>query len=253
MLMARIIPVLLLKGSGLVKTVKFKDPKYIGDPRNAVKIFNEKEVDELIVLDVNVSKENKPPQFNLIKEIISEAFMPVAYGGGIKSIDDAKELFGIGVEKIVINSYGIENPSFIKKVSDVFGSQSIVVSIDAKKNIFGKYQIYASANQHSCVYNPIDFAKIMEDMGAGEIFINSVDRDGGMTGYDLNLIKNISESVKIPVVACGGAGAIHDLEKAVKIGGAGAAAAGSMFVFHGKHRAVLISYPDQKVIKKMFI
>lgn len=252
MLMTRVIPVLLLKGSGLVKTVKFKVPKYVGDPRNAVKIFNEKEVDELVVLDIAATTEAHRPQFELIREIVSEAFMPVAYGGGIRTIEDARTILSLGVEKIVLNSFAVENPLFVRKASETFGAQSVVVSIDVKKCFFGKYEVYSNSGQRSGKHNPVSFARTMEEMGAGELVVQSIDRDGTMTGYDLDLIKAVSGAVKIPIIACGGAGTVDDLGKAVKEGGASAAAAGSLFVFHGRHRAVLISYPEQSTLKKIF-
>jgi cyclase len=247
-----VIPVLLLKGSGLVKTVKFKSPKYVGDPRNAVKIFNEKEVDELVVLDIDATPMGYGPRLELIREIVSEAFMPVAYGGGIRTIDDAQSVLSLGVEKIVINSHAIENPSFIGEASRAFGAQSVVVSIDVKKGLFGRYQTYCQSGRRKGEHDPVAFARSMEEIGAGELIIHAIDHDGTMGGYDLDITKAVSAAVKIPVIACGGAGTIDDLRKAVKEGGAAAVAAGSMFVFHGRHRAVLISYPDQGTLKRIF-
>ena len=251
MLKTRVIPCLLLKNQGLVKTVKFKDPKYVGDPINAVKIFNEKEVDELLFLDITATVENRKPNFPIISDIASECFMPFGYGGGVKDLNDMKELFNLGVEKVIINSYAVENPEFIKKAADLFGSQSVVVSIDVKNTLLGKYEVFTYSGKKNTKLEPVNFAREMQEMGAGEIFLNSIDRDGTMQGYDIELIKLVSQSVTVPVVACGGAGKIEDFAEAVKKGGASAVAAGSMFVFHGKHRAVLINYPSVQVLESI--
>lgn len=249
MLKTRVIPCLLLKNQGLVKTVKFRDPKYVGDPINAVKIFNEKEVDELVFLDITATTENRKPNFRLIADIASEAFMPFGYGGGVRDINDAKELFNLGVEKVIINSHAVDRPLFIKEASNLFGSQSIVVSIDVKKNILGKYEVHMHGGKKNTKLYPVTFAQEMEGMGAGELLINSIDRDGTQSGYDIELIKKITAAVAIPVIVSGGAGKIEDFAKAVKEGGASAVAAGSMFVFHGKHRAVLITYPSMEELE----
>ena len=249
MLKARVTPCLLLKNRGLVKTIKFKDPKYIGDPINAVKIFNEKEVDELILLDITATTEKKGLQIRLISEIASECFMPLCYGGGICSIDDIREIFKLGIEKVSINTCAVENPLFIKSAADAFGSQSIVVSIDVKKDLFGKYEIFTQSGKKNTKLDPIKFIKQMENMGAGEILINSIDREGTMQGYYIDLIKKVAESVSIPVIVCGGAGKIEDFEEAVKKGGASAVAAGSLFVFYGPNRAILINFPTRQELK----
>lgn len=250
-MLKRIIPCLLLKGSGLVKTVKFKDPKYVGDPINAVKIFNDKEVDELLFLDITASKNKKEPQFELIKDIASEAFMPFGYGGGITSLDQIEKLFKIGVEKVVINSAFHSQPDLISKAAEIFGSQSIVVGIDVKKNFWGKYEVVVPLTESAAKLSPLETALKAQDHGAGEIILNSIDRDGTKQGYDLNIIKQIADSVQIPLVACGGAGGIMDLRNALSEGGASAASAGSMFVFHGKHNAVLITYPTRDEIENL--
>lgn len=249
MIRTRVIPCLLLKGQGLVKTVKFANPKYIGDPINAVKIFNEKEVHELVFLDITASIEQRYPRTDYISDIASECFMPLGYGGGIRTVKQAEEIFNRGVEKIIINSYAVENPSFIHELANLFGSQSIVVSIDVKKNFFGNYQTYTHGGKMKTQWDPVTWAKEAEKLGAGEIFLNSIDNDGVMLGYDIPLIKSVSESVSIPVIACGGAGTVEDFEKAVHYGGASAVAAGSMFVYYGKHRAVLINFPSDEELK----
>lgn len=250
MLKTRVIPCLLLKNEGLVKTVQFKHPKYVGDPINAVKIFNEKEVDELVFLDTTATIENRKPPIKLISEIATECFMPFCYGGGIRTIEDIAELFKLGVEKVSLNSSAVENPSLISRAADMFGNQSIVVSIDVKKNLFGKYRVFTHGGKRASKHDPVEFAVRMQEAGAGELFLNSIDRDGTMQGYDLDLIRRVSAAVSIPVIACGGAGSLDDFAAAVKQGGASAVSAGSLFVFQGKNRAVLITYPSTKVLEQ---
>lgn len=250
LLQTRVMPCLLLKDRGLVKTIKFKKPEYVGDPINAVKIFNDKEVDEMVFLDINATLNGSKPQFEYITQIAGECFMPLAYGGGIRTIDEIREILFIGVEKVVLNTIAVENPVFVREAADTVGSQSIVVSIDVKKNLFGKYVVYTHGARQKTTLSPLEHAINMEKMGAGEILINSIDQDGTMSGYDIDLIKIVSNALSIPVVACGGAGSVTDFEKAVKQGGADAVAAGSMFVFHGKHRAVLINFPARDLLKK---
>ena len=241
---------MLLKNEGLIKTVKFKQPKYVGDPINAVKIFNEKEVDELIFLDITATIENRRPPLGLISQIASECFMPFCYGGGISSVEDIAELFKLGVEKVSINTQAVVNPLLIREAAELFGSQSIVVSIDVKKNLFGKNRVFTHGGRKSTNRDPVDFAVQMEEAGAGEIFLNSIDRDGTMQGYDLELIKQIAASVGIPVIACGGAGRLDDFADAIKKAGASAVSAGSFFVFQGSHRAVLITYPPVNELER---
>jgi cyclase len=246
MIHSRVIPCLLLRNKGLVKTVQFKNPTYLGDPINVVKIFNDKEVDELIFLDITATIENRKPSFDYMKDITSECFMPLGYGGGISNVEDIKTILGIGVEKICINSYAVKDPSFIRRASDMFGSSTIIVSLDVRKNVFGKYEVYTDGGHKPAHLDPVRFAVQMAEYGAGEILLNSIDRDGTMKGYDLNLTKMVTAAVDVPVIACGGAGNVQHLIQVVKEAGASAAAAGSMFVFQGKHRAVLISYPKQQ-------
>lgn len=240
----RVIPVLLLKDSGLYKTVKFSDPKYVGDPINAVRIFNDKEVDELLILDINAGKNKKEPDYGLLESIVSEAFMPIGYGGGINSLSQVKRLLKLGIEKIILNSVFYENESILKELVDNFGSQSIVASLDYKKNLFGnKYPFFINASKHKKI-DLITYAKHLESLGVGEIILQSIDRDGTFLGYDLEQIKAVSNAINIPLVACGGAGKISDLREAIN-SGASAAAAGSIFVFNGIHKAVLISYSNK--------
>lgn len=252
MLAVRVIPCLLLKGRGLVKTVKFRNAKYIGDPINAVKIFNEKEVDEIIVLDITATMEQRKPSMRVISEIASECFMPLCYGGGIRALGDIKAIFNLGVEKVGINTYACENPHFVKEAAEVFGSQSIVVSIDVKRNVSGNYEVYTHGGTKATSLDPVCFVREMETMGAGEIFLNSIDRDGTMQGYDIELIRKVSSAVSVPVVACGGAAGVESLAEAVRQGGASAVSAGSMFVFHGRHRAVLINFPTSEELQQAF-
>ena len=248
----RIIPCLLLKKRGLVKTIQFDNPKYLGDPINVVKIFNDKEVDELVFLDISATRETRKPPFDYLTEIASECFMPLAYGGGIRDLEDIRKLLGLGIEKVVINSYAAENPAFIRSAADFAGSQSIVVSIDAKKVGTEKYSVFTHSGRKNLGLDPVKFAIEMEHRGAGEILLNSIDRDGLMTGYDLDLIKQVARAVSVPVVACGGCGTLFDMKNAIIEGGASAAAAGSMFVFQGPRRAVLISYPSREEFHKIF-
>jgi cyclase len=244
----RIIPALLLKNKGLVKGVNFKDYKYIGDPLNAVKIFNDKEVDELIFLDISATSENRPPDIRLIRDIADECYMPFAVGGGIKNIEQVGEIIKAGSEKVVINSTAVKTPELIKEVSSAYGHQSVIVSIDVKKNWLGKYHVFIESGSKKTKLNPIRWAMKVEDLGAGEILLNSINKDGTMSGYDTEIIQEIAEKVSIPVIACGGAGNIEDFAEAARHG-ASAVSAGSMFVFSGPHRAVLINYPDTKELE----
>lgn len=241
---------LLIKGSGLVKSVQFKNHKYVGDPINAVKIFNDKEVDELAILDISATADKRPPDIRKIAGIASEAFMPVSYGGGITTFEQARDILANGLEKVVINKSAHANPSLITRISDAFGAQSMVVSIDVKKNWLGRYKVFTGNGASATSADPVEFARQCEAKGAGEILLNSIERDGTYKGYDLELLKAVSQAVSIPVVACGGAAGIEDFYKAVHDGHASAVAAGSMFVFQRPHNAVLISYPSQQQLKE---
>ncbi len=245
----RIIPVLLLKDLALVKSIGFKNYKYIGDSINAVKIFNDLRADELVFLDITASKEDRLISLDFVKDVGEEANMPFAVGGGIRSIEDIRKIISAGAEKVVINSYAAQNPEFIKEASQTFGSSTIVVCIDVKKKLFGGLQTWILNGTKSTKYSPIDFAKLMEEKGAGEIIIQSIEKDGSMEGYDLGLIKSISEAVKIPVVALGGAGKLKDLEDAFHLSYANGLAAGSLFVYQSKKRGVLINYPSKNEVK----
>jgi cyclase len=245
----RVIPSLLLHKGGLIKSVQFKNYKYIGDPINAVKIFNEKEVDEIVVLDIDASRENRPPNFETIAELASEAFMPMAYGGGITTLDEIKKILQSGFEKVVLNKTLHTNLQLITQAANLVGSQSVVASIDVKKGFLGGYKVYTDNGKNSTHFSPVEFAKRVERAGAGEIILNNIGADGTYKGYDASLIKEIASAVHIPIVVMGGAGSLTDFYKA-KQAGASAVAAGSMFVFQRPHQAVLISYPTQKELKE---
>lgn len=252
MLNIRVIPTLLLRNNGLVKGCRFKEHKYVGDPINAVKIFNEKEVDELVFLDITATQSGKGPNFNLLCDIASEAFMPFGYGGGISSCNQIEQLFKLGVEKVILNTSAYSNPQLIKDASSVAGSQSIVVSIDARKTFFGGYEAYIASSQQRAKMNPVELAIKARDLGAGEIIICSIDQEGTGLGYDKKLLKAVCSAVDIPVVASGGAGKLEDFSEAVNECGASAVAAGDMFVFHGRHKAVLITYPKYSELVELF-
>jgi len=247
----RVIPVLLLQNGGLVKSVKFTQHQYIGDPINAVKLFNEKEVDEIVILDISATAANRPPDIKQVKQLAGEAFMPLAYGGGITTLAQIKELINGGVEKIIINHSAITNKSLVSGAAKWAGSQSVVVSADVKKNIWGKYKVYSRNGSTKTGLDPVEFVRSMEAAGAGEILLQDIDRDGSFTGYNIELIEMISAAINIPVVATGGAASMEDFIQAVKAGAA-AVAAGSMFVLQRPHRAVLISYPPQQELRTRF-
>jgi cyclase len=250
LMLKRIIPVLLLSGKGLVKTRGFSDPKYVGDAINAVRIFSEKEVDELVFLDIGATKCNREPNYDLIKAIASEAYMPFAYGGGVKTLRQAEEILKNGAEKIIINNAFLSNNSEISQMVREFGSQSVVICIDVKKNLIGKYKIFDHKTGKTSAESFMDYLKKCHDIGFGEVIIQNVDLEGNMAGYDLKLIELARKNISMPLVILGGAGSYDDLKKAFKAG-ADAAAAGSLFIFYGKYRAVLITYPDSKQIKRI--
>jgi cyclase len=238
---SRIIPCLLLQANGLVKTRKFKDPVYLGDPINAVKLFNDKEVDELIILDIGATRSATLPDLGRLREIASEAFMPLCYGGGVQSCQQAEALFAAGFEKLAINEAVFSQPGLIGELAKCFGRQSVIVSIDVKRDWRGRFRVSRNCGKRITNYEPTDWARRAVEAGAGEIFLNSVDRDGCQAGYDLETIQAVSQAVTVPVVACGGAGSITHLAEALDVG-ASAVAAGSLFVLNGPNRAVLISY-----------
>ncbi len=241
----RIIPTLLIDDRDLIKTVQFGTRTYLGDPVNAVKIFNRKGIDELSILDIGATRNQREPDYEILKDIASEAFMPLSYGGGITTLDQVHELLKTGYEKVVLNSSLVRNPELITKSADQFGSQSIVASIDAKKTGNG-YKCFISDGTEESKRTPVDLAREAERLGAGEIIINSIDNDGVMKGYDIELVRSVSDAVSIPVIAIGGAGGINDLKSVLHEGHAHAAAGGSMFVYYGRLKAVLITAPSEK-------
>lgn len=242
----RLIPCLSLKEQGLVKTTKFSNPRYLGDPINAVKIFNGKGVDELCILDITATSQKRSPDFDYLRDIASEAFMPLSYGGGISNLEQIKKLFFIGYEKVIINTAFMQKSELIREAANFAGSQSIVVSIDVKNELLGKRVCFINDGKTRVNSDPVLMAKKAEELGAGEILLNSINRDGMMQGYDIKLVKDVVDSVSIPVIACGGAKDIHDFKKVLHEGGAHAAAAGSLYVYYGEQKAVLITAPDEK-------
>ena len=242
----RVIPALLLRGLGLVKTIKFGKYKYIGDPINAVKIFNEKEVDELIVIDIDAGRAGVSIPLKLITRIAGECFMPMTYGGGIRTLDQIAEIMAAGVEKVSINRAAVADRGFVARAAKRFGSQSIVVSIDVRRRLFGQYEICVDGGRRRAGLEPVSLALELESEGAGEILLTSINQEGTMTGYDVDLVRRVASAVSIPVIACGGAGSIDDVIGVVCDAGAAAAAVGSMAVYQGRNRGVLIGFPTRK-------
>ncbi|QFR48894.1 glycosyl amidation-associated protein WbuZ [Sulfurimonas lithotrophica] len=251
MLQKRVIPCLLLHDGGLYKTEKFKKPRYIGDPINAIKIFNEKEVDELMFLDIDASVNNSEPNYQMIQDIASECFMPLCYGGGVKNVEQMKKIYSLGVEKISLSSHAIENLDFIKTAANIFGNQSVIVTIDVKKDFWGKKKIFTHNGKKNTKLEPIDFIKKVESMGAGEIVVNSVDHDGIMEGYDIELLKTIKNEIKVPIIALGGAGKLTHIKDVFEKANVDAVACGSMFVYQGHLKGILINYPPYQQIQEL--
>lgn len=240
----RLIPVLLLSGGGLYKTLKFDNPRYLGDPINAVRIFNDKEVDEICILDVGIYRGKPPLSLEELEAIVSEAFVPISFGGGIKSVEQARCVLQVGVEKVCVNSEALRRPSLISDLAGEFGSSAVVVSIDVRKKR-GRYMVFSEGGEKSSKRELAEWVDEATNLGAGELLVNSIDHDGVMTGYDLELLRQVTSRVDIPVIGCGGAGSTEDLLDAIAQGGVTGAAAGSMFVYQGPHRAVLINFPNR--------
>ncbi|WP_396186803.1 AglZ/HisF2 family acetamidino modification protein [Flavobacterium sp.] len=245
MLRPRIIPCLLVHDKGLVKSVHFKQHKYVGDPINAVRIFNEKEVDELMVIDIDATVENREPDYVMIERLAAECRMPLCYGGGVKTVEQAQKIFSLGVEKIAISSAVFDDLSLIQRMGEKVGTQSVVVVLDVKKKLLGGYEVYTHNGKKKTGKNPVEFAAELEKLGVGEIVINSIDQDGQMKGYDLDLIGKIREVITIPMTVLGGAGTLSDIGLLIKKFGIIGASAGSLFVFKGIYKAVLINYPTR--------
>jgi len=244
MLRARVIPCLLLSGQGLVKTRRFRDPVYLGDPINAARIFSEKEVDELVLLDIAASRQRREPDYELVAEVAGECFMPLSYGGGVRRLDQVRRLIRCGVEKLVLNTVACESRDLVRAAAGEFGSQAVVGGIDVAGSKADGWRVMTDGGRRDTGLDLDAHVQGLVQAGVGELFINHVDRDGGGQGYDLELIRHISAQVRVPVVACGGAGSVADLRAVVEQAGASAAAAGSLFVFYGRHRAVLINMPN---------
>lgn len=251
MLKHRVIPCLLLRNTGLVKTLKFANPKYVGDSINAIRIFNDKEVDELMVLDITASKERREPNYALIEQFAGECFMPLCYGGGIRSVEQAQRLFALGVEKVCLQTAALEDLTLVSRIAERFGNQSVLVSADIKNSWLGRPHLYMAATGKSLDRPWLEFLKASVEAGAGEIVLNSVDRDGTMQGMDLKLIREASSALSVPLIAVGGVGSMADIKAAVDAG-ASAVSAGAFFVFHGPHRAVLITYPRYHELETLF-
>jgi len=247
----RVIPCLLLQDGGLVKTSRFRRPRYVGDPINAIRIFNDKYVDELVLLDINASRIGADPDYDLITRVAGECFMPLCYGGGIRSLGQARRIVASGVEKIAVNSMSIDSPRLIAELSQEFGASSVVAAIDVKRDLLGRERVYHPGRRRSTALHPVEHARALVALGAGEVFLNSVDRDGRYCGFDVDLIARMASAVTVPVIACGGASTLEDMRAAIDAG-ASAAAAGSIFVFYGPHRAVLINYPDYPSVRRLF-
>lgn len=250
MLRTRVIPALLLHNESLVKTVGFGKFRYVGDPANTVRIFNELEVDELLFLDITASSENRSPNIKVLSDIANECFMPLGYGGGIKSLEHAKVIFDIGFEKIVVNSHFIANPNLIREIASHFGSQAVVASIDVKRGLFGGQTVRTLGGRRNTRFDPVEWSIEVEKLGAGEILLTSIDREGTWDGFDLNLVKRVTDAVSIPVIAHGGAGAVEHIGQVVKQANASAVALGSMVVFQKKGMGVLVNFPDQRKIQE---
>ncbi len=256
MLRPRIIPCLLVRDKGLVKTTKFKDARYLGDPMNAVRIFNEKEADELMIIDIDATAEGRGPDFQMIEHWAEECRMPLCYGGGITTVEQAQRIFALGVEKIAISYGAINNPSLVTELAQKVGSQSVVVVLDVKKKLFGGYEVYTHNGKKATGKNPFDLIKQFQDLGAGEIVVNNIDNDGEMKGYDISLIEKARAATTLPLTAIGGAGTLEDIGALIEKFGIIGASAGSIFVFKGKLKAVLINYPNfsdkEELVKKYF-
>lgn len=250
-MITRVIPVLLLRDKGLYKTVKFKKQRYVGDPINTVRIFNEKEVDELVILDVGATPESRPPDFDMLEQIAGEAFMPLAYGGGLGSLGDVSRILSLGFEKVIFNTAAFDCPDLLDQASRAYGAQAVVGCLDVHKTMFGRYELRTHSATRRRSTGIVDHVNNLIRLGVGEILVNSIDRDGSGTGYDLPLIKLVSSCCSVPVIACGGAANLQHFETAVTEGGASAVAAGSMFVYKGVHRAVLINYPDRSELERI--
>ncbi len=253
MLATRLMPCLLMSNGALVKTVKFKNPIYVGDPVNAVRIFNQKEVDELILLDIEATTHHRGIDYETLEKLVTECFMPICYGGGVSSIEDMRRLFNLGIEKVSLGTAAFENPDLIRQAAAEFGNQAIVVSIDVKKGLLGGYSVRTQQGTKDTKMDPVAAAEYVEKLGAGEILLYSIDRDGTWSGFDLKLVQEVVNAVRLPVVATGGAGSLADVQSVVQQGGASAVAIGSMALFQGKDLGVLIKFPSREDQDEIFV
>lgn len=253
MLLPRIFPTLLVDGVGAIKTIRFQNPTYVGDPINASRIFNANEVDELALLDKRATAEGRMISLDMISKISDECFMPLTVGGGVTKIEDIRKAINAGAEKVAMNSYAIHHPEIVRQATEEFGSTTIVISVDAKRKKNGAYEVFTHEGKKTTGKDPVAVAREMQSMGAGELLVNAIDRDGTMQGYDIDLIRKVVDAVDIPVIACGGAGGLEDIRDAIYLGGASAATAGSLFVFQGRKRAVLISFPSRGELENLFL
>lgn len=250
MLKTRIIPCLQLIGDSLVKTVKFGKPGYIGDPINTVRIFNELEVDELCFLDIRATVEKRVPNLSILRQISNECFMPLSYGGGVREFDTARQILSIGFEKVVVNTYAHQSPDFITRLSDHFGAQAVIASIDVKKNVWGKYQVFIDSGTAKTSPDPVEWAQQLQSLGAGEILLTAIEKDGTWSGFDVEITRKVAEAVSIPVIANGGAGNLSHISSVVKDGHASAVCLGSMVVYQQKGMGVLVNFPDKKQLEQ---
>jgi len=251
MLRTRVIPVLLLRDESLVKTVRFGNFTYVGDPCNTLRIFNELEVDELLFLDITATRERRGPNLKVLSDIANECFMPLGYGGGVQTLDQAKSIFDIGFEKVAINSFAVERPEFISELAKHYGNQAVIASIDVKKGFFRKNLVRTRSGRSPTQLEPVAWAKELESRGAGEILLTSIDKEGTWDGFYLELVKSVTDAVNIPVIAHGGAGSIRDIAQVVQVSGASAVALGSMVVFQKKGMGVLVNFPDMQLLKRV--
>jgi imidazole glycerol-phosphate synthase subunit HisF len=249
----RVIPALLVDKDGMVKTVRYKDPDYLGDPINIINLFNRFEVDEIALLDIGATREDRPPPFELIERLASECWVPLSYGGGIRSFEDARTILNIGVEKVVLGTIAADDPRLITRAAAAFGNQAVIVSIDAHVTSDGTFGVFVESGTRAVGMNPVAAARRAEDLGAGEILLNAIDRDGTMEGYDLKLIRSVTSAVRIPVIASGGAGERADLARPIREAGAAAVAAGSLFVYQGRERGVLVNYPARDQLERLMV
>jgi cyclase len=244
MLRTRVIPVLLLRQESLVKTVRFDRFQYVGDPCNTVRIFNEIEVDELCFLDITATRDNRAPNLALLADIANECFMPLSYGGGIRSFEQAEAILRVGIEKVILNSSAVETPALVSAIARHFGSQAVIVSIDSSRDLLGRHKVKTRSGTHATRRDPATWAREAQDLGAGEILLTSIDREGTWSGFDIELIRSVTDAVSIPVIAHGGAGKLEHIREAVVAGHASAVALGSMVVFQKKGMGVLVNFPD---------